>query len=1192
MSEIEGGGGGSVEGGGSGEVSSSSEVSETSAAETGGESSEATQEAATEEAGESGGFDEDTDTTESPEDSAEEYDESDSDSEGEPDDSQEVGFSEGNDVENTDSQYDGSDYENDDTSSGDEDGVGFDDSDDDIGDGIDKDTDSDTDSSDSPMDENNDESFDEPNDYEAESSESDWEDQEDEDVGETEDYSDEESLDDNDSDDVQDDGEAEAEDADSTADDDEADGDMDNNGEPDGSEADNETGTENGDNIDDVQDDGEAQTEDTDSTADGNEADGDMDNDGEPDGSEADTEADTEDGDDIDDDWEDQEDEDVGETEDYSEEESLEANNDDVQDDGEVQTEDTDSTADGNEADGDMDNDGEPDGSEADTEADTEDGDDIDDNDEEDPGELEDYSDDDSENRNEGAESTDGSDSEREQEEEEQAAEEENQKAAERAEDEAENADVHNADNNVDDAAESENRNPSENGAEQQNEPAETESTQTVDTENEAPRNDTETQNDSADNKNESSTDTRDQNEEQPDDTNSRMENKSETPEGEDAYRTAMNNMADYMNGHNYGLDDYSEYSQDPEWQKLNADLQQSLGMDVTTDVSTPLPESGKDVSATELPDNCVMVNASDIDMTYAQGMDSDQFWNHHGNTKEDYMRIAEGIPDVQQALDSGKSLDEIKQDPDLKDTAHAYFDPENMIKVEQQADGSYSFADDGRHRIAAAQELGYEIPVQVTNLPENANASAADVKPEGTATAEDVANKSDISSETRENLGAFEQNNWDNLSQVEKEQAVENLRDSIAKDLQLENKPNIAYYNNENPGDYGGYAASNNTIYINRFNMGDAAETADTIAHESRHCWQHERADNPQTEQDYQFKENFDDYVCPEDDYRGYRDQPVEADARDYAQNITDNILTGHPNATSEISPENTNSNATESEIRQREEGKGAVFDESSEIPTDIDKKVDDFESKVREPEQYDSKYDYDNQKKLEDYYKQGDGKLTDEQKSALTDELKTNYDATSKEDRGDVRVPENEKNVSCVYYDGNTKKYDIGYNWKDGTVPESREMKVMQVGDQFDRVGPPSGKCVGEVNSDGTCATREQRSIPYHLNEANITDEPSYHRYEAEQDFTKENLDNAIDNSSFYTDAQKAEMHQKVDDYYDRSHAKYGDGDGLAYGEIAPMFEDTTGSTGGGYQYDMPLSMDELENIGMISEVPRGSY
>lgn len=813
MSEIEGGGGGSVESGG-GEVSSSSEVSETSAAETGGESSEATQEATTEEAGESGGFDEDTDTTESPEDSAEEYDES--DSEGEPDDSQEVGFSEGDDVENTDSQYDDFDYENDDTSSCDEDSVGFDDSDDDISDETDEDADSDTDSSDSPMDEDNDESVDEPDDYEDESSESDWDDQEGEDIGGTEDYSDEETLDDN---------------------------------------------TEDGDDIDDAQDGGETQTEGSDFTADGDEADGDMDNDGKPDDAENDTEAD------IDDD-------------DYDEDE--------------------------------------------------------------DPGELEEYSDEDTDNRNEDDDSTDDSESERDQEEEQ--AVEENKEAAERAENEAENTDVENADKNVDDAAESENKNPAENGVEQQSESADANSTNEVDTENDTSRtnenNNDEAQTDTSDNKEDNSNDTCDQNEEQPDD----IENKAETPEGEDAYRTAMNNMAeymsehnygpddyaeyskdpewyklnselqqslgeevtpptpevamsnmsDYMNEHNYGPDDYSEYSKDPEWQKLNAELQQSLGMEVTTDVSTPSPESGKDVSATELPDNCVMVNASDIDMTYAQGMDSDQFWNHHGNTKEDYMRMAERIPDVQQALDSGKSLDEIKQDPELKDTAHAYFDPENMIKVEQQADGSYSFADDGRHRITAAQEMGYEIPVEVTNMPENANAATtdnADMKPEGTAHPEDVANKSDISDETRENLGAFEQNKWDNLSQVEKEQAVEKLRDSIAEELQLENKPNIAYYNNEDPGDYGGYAASTNTIYINRYNMGDAAETADTIAHESRHCWQHERADNPQTEQDYQFKENFDAYVRPEDDFYEYQNQPVEADARDYAQNVKDAI-------------------------------------------------------------------------------------------------------------------------------------------------------------------------------------------------------------------------------------------------------------------------------------------------------------
>ena len=157
------------------------------------------------------------------------------------------------------------------------------------------------------------------------------------------------------------------------------------------------------------------------------------------------------------------------------------------------------------------------------------------------------------------------------------------------------------------------------------------------------------------------------------------MENKAQNPEDEDAYHTAMNNMAQYLSEHNYGREDYAIYSKDPEWQKLNADLQRSLGMEVTT-----APESGNEVSNIDLPDNCVMVDASDIDMSTAMGMDNEHFWNHHGNTKEDYMQLAEKIPDVQQALESGKTLDEIKQDPELRNTANAYFDPENMVKVEQ----------------------------------------------------------------------------------------------------------------------------------------------------------------------------------------------------------------------------------------------------------------------------------------------------------------------------------------------------------------------------------------------------------------------------------------------------------------------------------------------------------------------------
>lgn len=120
--------------------------------------------------------------------------------------------------------------------------------------------------------------------------------------------------------------------------------------------------------------------------------------------------------------------------------------------------------------------------------------------------------------------------------------------------------------------------------------------------------------------------------------------------------------------------------------------------------------------NVSELPENAEIVDASKIDMTDARGMDDEHFWEHHGNTKEDYMRIAEHIPDVQKELDSGKTLDEIREDSELKDTVAAYYDADKMVKVEEKPDGSYEFQDDGRHRVAAAQELGYEIPVDVVN--------------------------------------------------------------------------------------------------------------------------------------------------------------------------------------------------------------------------------------------------------------------------------------------------------------------------------------------------------------------------------------------------------------------------------------------------------------------------------------------
>ena len=226
---------------------------------------------------------------------------------------------------------------------------------------------------------------------------------------------------------------------------------------------------------------------------------------------------------------------------------------------------------------------------------------------------------------------------------------------------------------------------------------------------------------------------------------------------------------------------------------------------------------------------------------------------------------------------------------------------------AEEEESGGYGRWDDsGGLQDEGEPELYEDVP---PGDPESQTPQTADTPPEqippvepglqpsetdGTEDPEELQNGPEISEETREQLNAFEQDNWDHLSQPEREQAVEELRDRIAEDLKLTDKPSIAYYNHEDPGDYRGYAARNNTIYVNRYTMGDAPETADTIAHECRHCWQHERAANPQTEQDHLFQENFDHYSRPELNYDAYYSQLVEQDAREYAGQIRASIAEG----------------------------------------------------------------------------------------------------------------------------------------------------------------------------------------------------------------------------------------------------------------------------------------------------------
>lgn len=143
--------------------------------------------------------------------------------------------------------------------------------------------------------------------------------------------------------------------------------------------------------------------------------------------------------------------------------------------------------------------------------------------------------------------------------------------------------------------------------------------------------------------------------------------------------------------------------------------------------------------------------------------------------------------------------------------------------------------------------------------------------------------------------LKSFNEEDWRGLDIAEQKTLVEELADQIGKELELENVPEIVFY--EGPADECGfYREQYNDIGINVNTFSDPKELVDTVAHEMRHAYQRMRADKLKTVQDEMYKYSFENYIAPEFDEDGccinffdYQDQLVEAEARAFARTFTD---------------------------------------------------------------------------------------------------------------------------------------------------------------------------------------------------------------------------------------------------------------------------------------------------------------
>lgn len=299
----------------------------------------------------------------------------------------------------------------------------------------------------------------------------------------------------------------------------------------------------------------------------------------------------------------------------------------------------------------------------------------------------------------------------------------------------------------------------------------------------------------------------------------------------------------------------------------------------------------------------------------------------------------------IKQAMDA--KMDEISEyvisnDMERYDTAHDWryqqMSAEYNAMKERYDRIDYSIVKLDENNKAITERIGDEY-ISMVELPPMSRISEVN-------TGTDVPGETNYfidETKASEVLSPFKQGNWEQLSIREQKQAVEKLADYNAEILGVEDKPRIIYYNAEDPCDFGGYSAKQNAIYINEYNMHDAVETADTISHEYRHKYQHERAEKLENERDLEFKDSFDNYIRAEDDYQGYKAQLVEADARAYAQIVKDKIF-----SYSETSSENINLNGEQralgAEFTKLNPEKGAVFEKVS-----VDELPDDFEQKDR---------------------------------------------------------------------------------------------------------------------------------------------------------------------------------------------------------------------------------------------------
>lgn len=136
---------------------------------------------------------------------------------------------------------------------------------------------------------------------------------------------------------------------------------------------------------------------------------------------------------------------------------------------------------------------------------------------------------------------------------------------------------------------------------------------------------------------------------------------------------------------------------------------------------------------------------------------------------------------------------------------------------------------------------------------------------------------------------------NWPDLPAETKEALLDEYAARLSESLGIDTLDVVVDYNCE-PGTLGYTDGESGTIHINAeyINSGtDLGTVLDTVAHETRHCFQHEAIDNPGKYPDIpqeliaQWDYEFNNYIDGSYDPYGYAYQGIEVDARNFGDDV-----------------------------------------------------------------------------------------------------------------------------------------------------------------------------------------------------------------------------------------------------------------------------------------------------------------